>query len=193
MTAALLAKQESTTGIPGASEGDPSTEGGHVSKPSLQVWIITVVCLLLPFPAVATICWTDAFDNQYSVELGSSRGGKVALQGYVKISPSAPCNLLGRIAPLFGTAVVVDANTAVIGWLIISIDQNAVIDQAGTKGCIGYREQLTLNLHSGKAVGEFFLDSTLPDRAFGPSELTLSACPSPQPQGDPNPLKRFDK
>ena len=172
-------------------------------KPFLKVWVVTVVCLLLPLQAFATICWDDSYGNKYSVELGSSSGGKIALHGFVKISQDAPCNLLGstddlvgRTAPLFGTAVVVDSNTAVIGWLIISIDQDAILDPKKPKktGCIGYREQLTLDLDTGKAVGQFFFDSELPQRSFGPSELTLSdECPSPQNQGNPNPLERFDK
>ena len=174
-----------------------------MSKPFLKVWMVTVVCLLLPLQAFATICWDDIYGNKYSVELGPSRGGKIALHGYVKISQDAPCKLLGskdelvnRTAPLFGTAVVVDSKRAVIGWLIISIDQDA--DLGDKTGCIGYREQLTLDLHTGKAIGQFFFDSELPDRdpkiVFGPSELTLSdECPSPQGQGHDNPLKRFDK
>ncbi len=173
-------------------------------KPFLKVWIVTVVCMLLPLQVFATICWDDIYGNKYSVELGPSRGGKIALNGFVKVSDAivegtgtfACPNLLGRIAPLFGTAVIVDSKTAVIGWLIISIDQKA--DLGDKTGCIGYREQLTLDLHTGKAVGQFFFDSELPDRdpkiVFGPSELTLSdECPSPQGQGNHNPLKRFDK
>jgi len=156
-------------------------------KPFLKVWICAVVCMLLPLQAFATICWTDLYGNQISVELGSSSRGKIALYGYVKISPSAPCtNLVAGIAPLFGTAVVVDSDTAVLGWHVISVDEE--------HGCIGYRERYNLDLHTGNAaVGEFFFDSELPDRIFGPTSLTLSACPSPQGQGNQNPLKRFDK
>lgn len=162
-------------------------------KAFLLVLMLTVVCMLLPSQAVAALCWDDTYGNKYAVELGSSRGGKIALQGYVEIASEAPCQLVGRIAPLFGTAVVVDSDTAVLGWMVVSIDQDADLG-GGKTGCIGYREQLTMDLHTGKAVGQFFFDSELPDRAFGPSELTLSAeCPSPQVQGNPNPLKRFDK
>ena|GEM_PF-5681047 len=166
-------------------------------KPFLKVWIVTVVCMLLPLQAFATICWTDNPEhpdqgNLYSVELGPSRGGKIALHGSVKIAPGAPCNLVGGTALLFGTAVVVDSKTTVIGWQIISIDQGADLG-TGKTGCIGYREQLTLNPHTGALDGEFFFDSELPDRAFGTDHLELIACPSPQDRGHHNPLKRFDR
>jgi hypothetical protein len=155
-------------------------------RPCLKIWICTVVCLLLPLQAFATICWTDGV-NQYFVELGSSSRGTIALSGYVKVGTPPdkllpPCQGFDLIAPLVGTAVVVDSNTAVIGWLVTSIDN--------ANGCIGYRERLTLDLHTGNLDGEYYLDS---DGSSGDDHLTLFACPKSHGEGNQNPLKRFDK
>lgn len=165
-------------------------------KSFLEVWIVTVVCILLPLQALATICWTDNpkepdQGNLYSVELGPSRGGKIALHGSVKIAPGAPCKVAGGIGLLFGTAVVVDPKTTVIGWQIISIDPDADLG-TGKTGCIGYREQLTLDPHTGALDGVFFFDSELPDRFFGPDHLEITACPRLDDDRKRNPLKRFD-
>jgi hypothetical protein len=182
-------------------------------KPFLKVWMVTVVCMLLPLQAFATICWTDNPEhpdqgNFYSVELGPSRGGTIALHGSVKIAPGAPCKLAGGTALLFGTAVVVDSKTTVIGWQIISIDGEAVLLPSGKKGCIGYRELLTLDPDTGALDGEFFFDSEIPEklsgfdddlhddlhkRLFGPEHLERIACSSPKNRGHHNPLKRFDE
>src|SRR6266511_1591498 len=208
MTASPVAGQVTDAGVARASESCSWRKGGHMRKPFLKVWMVTVVCMLLPLQAFATICWTDNPEhpdqgNLYSVELGPSRGGKIALHGYVKIAPGAPCKLVGGIAPLFGTAVVVDSKTVVIGWQIISIDKDAVLD-SGKVGCIGYRELLNLNPLTGALDGEYFFDSELPDQLSGfddnlhdrllnKEHLEIIACPSPQDRGHHNPLKRFDE
>jgi len=169
-------------------------------KPFLKVWICAVVCMLLPLQAFATICWTDpVLGNQYSVELGSSREGKIALYGYVKVAQdTSPCKgLRNRIAPLSGTAVVVDSDTAVIGWLIMSIDLD--------HGCFGFRERLNFDQHTGTLTGEYVLETDPADPSAidldivkGVSQLELSACPKPDDdsrsnEGNHNPFKHFDK
>jgi hypothetical protein len=145
--------------------------------------------MLLPLQAFATICWTDSLDpkhhpelgNRYFVELGSSSEGTIALSGYVKVAPGAPCKGFDGIAPLFGTAVVDDSDTAVIGWLVISIDN--------AHECIGYRERLSL-LRNGDLAGEYYLDS---DGTKGDDYLTRIACPKSHDERNQNPLKHFDK
>jgi hypothetical protein len=128
-------------------------------------FIVAMACLVLPWPALATICLQDTAGHLYSIEVGVAIGSKQPLFGSVKLPPCLPS--AGNVAPLYGEAVMTDATTVVVGWTEESLDF--------ASRCIDFRERYVIDLSMSVITGDW-----INAQGFGGSDtLSPSACPSP--------------
>jgi hypothetical protein len=125
------------------------------------------IAMMLPLQALAApVCFTDNFGATYSIELGTSSGSRIDLYGYRKVSGCQAA--VGGVAPLYGSATVINPTQAVAGWYV-----NNALDS----GCVDFTMTLTFNLSNLSASGKFVNEGSASPTAI--SLTQTGACPTP--------------
>jgi len=130
-----------------------------MNKRILTMSALAGILILFPLEALAALCWTDNFGATYSIEVGPGSGSTMLLHGFRKPGVGS-CS----VAPVTGSAFILNPTTALVGWRTQSIDP--------PNGCVGFHETLTVQLATLLMTGNFRNDVGIE----GINKLTPSAC-----------------